>query len=187
MVLVEHTVRPFANVGIPRMAIEVRPRESSVPRPVVLGVRGGMNAHVSATSLDVALEVVLLCGVQYVAGCVQEDDGAISREVLRGERASVFSRVDGEPVFLSELFDSGDPDSDGAVSESGRLGEDEYARLLAACGDWDADRSEQKRERDESLHGRSRAMGDDQRTPARQSAPPPPRWTEEAPGGVSDA
>src|SRR6266581_5145956 len=135
MVLVEHTVRPFANVGIPRMAIEVRPRESSVPRPVVLGVRGGMNAHVSATSLDVALEVVLLCGVQYVAGCVQEDDCAVSREVLRGESGGVFGRVDGEPILLSELPDSRDPDSDGAVAESRRLGEHEYARLLGACGD----------------------------------------------------
>src|SRR6267143_1779692 len=112
-----------------------------------------MNSHVSTASLDVALEVVLLCGVQYVAGCVQEDDCAVSRQVLRGERAGVFGRVDGESILLSELLNSSEPDSYGAVAESGRLGENEYARLLAACGDWNADRSEQKRERDESLHG----------------------------------
>jgi len=153
VVLVEHTERGLANVGVVRMAIEPGAGEPAVPRPVVLRVRGGMNSHVSATSLDVALEIVLLCGVQYVASCVEEDNCAVSREVLRGERAGVFGRVYGEPILLSELPDSGDPDSDGAVAESGRLREDEYAGLLAACGDRDAGRSEQKREQDESLHG----------------------------------
>jgi len=129
-----------------------------------------MNSHVSAAGLDVALEIVLLRGVEYVAGRVQEDDGAVSREVLRGERAGVFGCVDGEPILLTELFDSGDPDPDRAVAESGRLGEDEYTGVLAACGDRDADQSEQERERDESLHGRSKAKGHDQRTAACQSA-----------------
>ena len=156
---VEHAVGAFANVRIVWMAIEPCAGEPAVPRPVVLRVRCGMNSHVSTAGLDVALEIVLLCGVQYVAGRIEKHDGAISRQVLRGERAGVFCRVDGEPILLSERPDSGAPDSDGAVSESGRLGEDEYARLLAACGDRNADRSEQKRDRDESLHGRSRAQG----------------------------
>src|ERR1700682_4807007 len=151
--LVEHTERALANVGVVRMATEPGAGEPAVPGPVVLGVRRGMNSHVSATSLDVALEIVLLCGVQYVAGCVQPDDCAVPREVLRGEGAGIFGRVDGEPILLSELPDSGESHSDGAVAVSGRLGEDEYARLLAACGDRNADRSEQKRERGESLHG----------------------------------
>ena len=117
-----------------------------------------MNSDVSATSLDVALEIVLLRGVEYVAGRVQKDHGTISRQVLRGERSGVFGSVDGEPIFLSELSDGGAADSDGTVAEPGRLGEDEHARFLAARGDRDGDRSEQKRERDESLHERSRAM-----------------------------
>ena len=41
-----------------------------------------------------------------------------------GERAGVFGRVDGEPVLLPELSDGGEPDSDGAVTEAGGLGED---------------------------------------------------------------
>ncbi len=71
-----------------------------------------MNSHVSATGLDVALEIVLLCVVEYVAGCVQPHHRAVSREVLRGERAGVFGRVDGEAILLSEFFYRGDPDSD---------------------------------------------------------------------------
>jgi hypothetical protein len=96
-----------------------------------------MNSNVSTARLDVALEIVLLCVVEYVTGCVQEDDCPVPRQVLRRERARVFGRVDGEPILLSELSNSGAPYSDGAVAESGRLREDEYAGILAACGDRD--------------------------------------------------
>src|SRR5207237_4326367 len=140
------------------MTIEPGASEPAVPRPVVLGVGGGMNSYVSATSLDVALEIVLLCGVQYVAGRVQEDDSAVSCQIFRGESACVFSRVDAEPILLPELSDSGAADSDGAVAESRRLGEHQYPVFLTACSDRDADRSEQKYERDESLHWRSSGM-----------------------------
>src|ERR1700730_4055090 len=101
-----------------------------------------MNSHVSAAGLDVALEIVLLGGVEHVAGCVQEHHGAVSREILRCERAGVFGRVDGEPILLSELPDGGDSVWDGAVAESGGLREDKYARILTACGDGDTERSE---------------------------------------------
>ncbi len=150
--LVEHAVGGFANVGVAWVSIEPGARESAVPRPVVLRVRGGMNSHVSATGLDVALEIILLCGVQYVAGCVQPDNRAVSREVLRCKRAGVFGRVDGEAILLSEFLYSRNPDCDGAVAESCRLGEDEHARLLGACGDGDAERSERERERNKSMH-----------------------------------
>ena len=164
MTLVENAIGGFANVGISRMPIEPGAGESAVPRPVVLGVRGRMDSHVSAAGLDVALEIVLLRGVEYVAGGVQKDNRAISREILRREGGGVFGRVDGEPVLLPQLADGGASDTDGAVSESGRLGEDEHARLLSVCGGREANESEQKHERGEALHRRSRAMVDDQRT-----------------------
>ena len=116
-----------------------------------------MDADVSATGLDVSLEIVLLRGVEYVAGGVQENDGAVSRKILLGKRRGVLGRVDGEPVLLSEPLNGGESDSDGAMSESGRFGEDEYAWLLGVRGNGDAERGE-KRERSESLHGRSEAM-----------------------------
>src|SRR5258706_307279 len=179
-ILFRQAVGGFANVGVAGMANAPGARESAVPWPAVLGVGGGMNSNVSATGLDVALEIVLLCVVQYVAGCVEPDHCAVPREVLRRESAGVFGRVDGESVFHSELFDGGDPDSDGTVSEPGGFGEDEYARLLGACGNGYAERSEKKRERDESMHLRSRRWGDGRRTATRQFAPPYQRAKNEA-------
>jgi hypothetical protein len=139
-----------------------------------------MNSDVSATGLDVALEIVLLCGVEYVAGCVQENNSSISSEILRSERAGVFGCVDGESILLSELSDRGDPDSDGGVAESGRFGEYEYAGvILVSGGDVAGERSCEKRECEKSLHGRLKAMRDDELMGLRQSASPPARRTED--------
>jgi hypothetical protein len=110
--LVEHAKGALADVWIVWMAVEAGAREPAVPRPVVLRIRGGMNSHVSAASLDVALEIILLCGVEHVTGRVQKHDCAVFPEIFRRERAGVFGRFDGESVLLSELSDSGDPDSD---------------------------------------------------------------------------
>src|SRR5215211_4483694 len=111
MALVEHTERAFANVGIVRMSVEPCPGESAVPRPVVFSISSGMNSDISAAGLDVALEIILLGGVEHVAGCVQENDCAVPREILRGECAGVFSRVDREPILLSELSNRRYPDT----------------------------------------------------------------------------
>src|SRR4026208_695477 len=119
--LVEHTEGAFADVGVVWMAIEPGASQPAVPRPVVLRVGGSVNSEVSTTSLDVALEVVLLCGVEYVAGGVEEDDCAVLREVLGGERAGVFGGVDGKAILLSEFPDRGESDSNRAVSISGCL------------------------------------------------------------------
>src|SRR2546430_3685192 len=59
---IEHPVAARAHVGIVGMAVEVRAGQSAVPRPVVLGVRGGVHADVAAARLDVAFEDVLLRG-----------------------------------------------------------------------------------------------------------------------------
>lgn len=113
-----------------------------------------MNSDVSSAGLDVSLEVVLLRGVEHVASGVQENDGAISSEILRCEGAGVFCRIDGESVFLSQLPDRGQPILDGAMPVSGCLREDEYAGILCLCGHRAEERNEKNRERKESLHGR---------------------------------
>src|SRR5690349_24397304 len=87
------------------MAVEVRAREPPVPRPVVLGVGRRVNAYVSATSLDVALEIVLLRKVENIARRVEKDDGSIARQILLRERIGVFGGIDGETVFLTEFSD----------------------------------------------------------------------------------
>src|SRR4051812_50184356 len=94
-----------------------------------------MNSDVAAARLDVALEVILLRGVEHVAGCTEENHRAVACEILRRERRRVLGGVDGEPVLLSEFSNGGETDADGAVSESGGFGEDEDARLLTGSGD----------------------------------------------------
>src|SRR2546421_365800 len=76
---IEHPVAARTYVGIAGMAVEVRAGQSGVPRPVVLGVRGGVPADVAAARLDVALEDVLLRRIQDVTRRIQEDDCAVSR------------------------------------------------------------------------------------------------------------
>src|SRR5438477_2616019 len=117
------------------MAVEVGAGQSAVPRPVVLGVRGGMHADVSAARLDVALEDILLRRIQHLPRRTQEDDGAVARQVLLRKSAGVLSRVDRKPMLLSELAYGGDAVGSGVVTESGGLGKDEHVRLLRRCGD----------------------------------------------------
>src|SRR5687768_18446788 len=111
-----------------------------------------MNSDVSAAGLDVALEIILLGGVEHVAGGVEEDDCAVPAEVLRGECARILGCVDREPVLLSELSDRGDARSDGAVAETLCPGEDQYAGILAMRSGG-AERNQDESESDESLHG----------------------------------
>src|SRR5207247_10757171 len=100
---VGHAVAALAHFGITRMAVEVGARQSTVPRPVVLGVCGRMHADVSAARLDVALEDILLRWIQHVARRTQEDDGAVARQVFLREGAGVLRRVDRESIPLAEL------------------------------------------------------------------------------------
>ena len=153
---VEYAVAAFAHVGIARMAVEVRARQSAVPRPVVLGVRGGMHADVSASRLDVALEDILLRWIQHVARRTQEDDGAVARQVLLGKGAGILRCVDRESILLAELPDCGDAVGNGAVAVSCRFGEDEDPRFLSVCGDGDRDRGKERERNEESWHGHCR-------------------------------
>src|SRR3982750_1777505 len=113
---------PMVVAGV---AVEPRSGESAVPRPVVLGVSGGMDPDVAAASLDEPLEIVLLCGIEHIAGGVEKHDSAISGEVLGAERGGVLGGVDGEPIFLSELSDCSEADSDRAVSVPSGIGGEE--------------------------------------------------------------
>ena len=73
----------FRTFGLCGWLVELRAGELAVPRPVVLGVGGGVDADPAAARLDVALERVLLRVVEDVAGRAQEDDGAV---LARGSR-----------------------------------------------------------------------------------------------------
>ena len=68
-----------------RMIQEVRPDETPVPRPVVLGIGRRVDPDETAALLDVALEGRLLFGVEYISAGVQEHDDAVARQALVGE------------------------------------------------------------------------------------------------------
>src|SRR2546423_8375086 len=172
---VEHAVAARAYVGIAGMAVEVRAGQSAVPRPVVLSVRGGVHADVAAARPDVALEDVLLRRIEDVTRRIQEDDRAVSRQVLLRKDAGILRRIDCKPILLSELLYCGDAVGDRAVTKSRRLGEDEHARLLRVCRDGDRDRGEERERDDESGHG-TRERWETTATGVRQSAAPFGMW-----------
>ena len=60
-----------------RMVAEVRAHQLAVPGPRVLGVGRGVDAHVAAATLDVALERRLLGVVERVARGREEDHGVV--------------------------------------------------------------------------------------------------------------
>src|SRR5690606_8478853 len=108
-----------------RVRVEVRADEAAVELPVVLGVGGGVDAHVAAAVLDVALERLLLVGVQDVTGGGQEGHRVVLGEVGGGELAGLLGRVDGDAGRAAEFLQRGDALRDGVVAEAGGLGEDQ--------------------------------------------------------------
>ena len=72
-----------------RVVGEVGADQLAVPGPVVLGVRGRVDAGEPAAALDVALEGALLGLVEHVTGGGEEDDDLVLGEVRVGEGAGV--------------------------------------------------------------------------------------------------
>ena len=115
-----------------RMRGEVGAHQVAVPVPAVLGVGGGVDAHVAVARRDVALECGLLRVGEDVARGRQEDDGLVLGEVGVVEGGRVLGGVDREVVRGAERLDRGDALVDRVVAKVGRLGEDEHA--LEWCG-----------------------------------------------------
>jgi hypothetical protein len=86
------------NRWVPR---EIGADELTVPFPLVLGVRRGMNAHEAATSSYVPLECRLLGGVQHVTGGAQEDDRTEIIQPVIPELAWILRMLDREAMLLS--------------------------------------------------------------------------------------
>ena len=72
-----------------------------------LALGGAADADEAAAVVDVALEGVLLRGVERVAGVAEEDDGAVAVEVGGREVGRVLARVDVEVVRGAERLDGG--------------------------------------------------------------------------------
>ncbi|CAM5451318.1 hypothetical protein STENM36S_05887 [Streptomyces tendae] len=108
-----------------RVRVEVGADEAAVELPVVLGVGGGVDAHVAAAVLDVVLERLLLVGVEDVTGGGQEGDRVVLGQVGRGELSGLLGRGDRDAGRGAQLLQRGDALGDGVVAEAGGLGEDQ--------------------------------------------------------------
>src|SRR5215472_10645019 len=64
---VNHVNRCLHNSGVSMDTIKVGAYEATVPRPVVTGIAGRVNANITATCPDITLECKLLGIVEYLA------------------------------------------------------------------------------------------------------------------------
>ena len=120
----------LADAGDARVVAEVGADEPAVPRPVVLGVRRGVNARVAAAGPDVALERGLLGGVEHVAGRAQEDHYVAVRQIGVGEQGGVLRGVDLEAVLHAHLSDLVVPDGMHSVWRNAAVLEDQRSNSL---------------------------------------------------------
>src|SRR5438105_4696372 len=124
------------------MRCEIRADQTTVKRPVVLGVSRGVDPDKAVASLDVALEGSLLIGLQNVAGGQQEDDRTVACEGGVGEDARIFGRVDYKSMLIAKCADGIDRVRDRFVAETCGPREDQHAvaclRLLRASASDDA-------------------------------------------------
>ena len=86
----------------PGWRLEVRPDQLSVPRPVVLGVAGRVDADVAAPGPDEPLDRGLLPGVEHVAGRQKEDDRPVRRQAGIRKDRRVLGVVHAKAVLSAE-------------------------------------------------------------------------------------
>src|SRR4030095_14939278 len=105
-----------------RMAAEPRANQTTVPRPIVLGVTGGVNADVTATSPNVTFERGLLSGIEDVARRREKNHGTKLRQICVREVRRIFTGNNVEIIQSAQLADSGDTIRDRGMSKGSSLG-----------------------------------------------------------------
>src|ERR1700731_4039528 len=82
-----------------RMVCEIGADKPPVPRPLILGVAGGVDAGEPAAGADEGLEGRLLARVEDLSRSAEEDDDPVPGEFRRSEAAGVLGAVHAEPVL----------------------------------------------------------------------------------------
>src|ERR1700730_12028224 len=108
-----------------RVVCEIGADKPPVPRPLILGVAGRVDAGEPAAGADEGLEGGLLAWVEDLSRGAEEDDDSVPGEFRRSEAAAVLGAVDAEPVLGTQRFDRGNALRDRVVAKAGRLREDE--------------------------------------------------------------
>src|SRR5689334_19912394 len=85
-----------------RIAEEVCAKHAAVPRPVVLGVCGGVNAYKSSTGMNEVLERRLLRQIEDVTCRVQKNNDSISGQVCIRESGRIRRVVDIKTILPAQ-------------------------------------------------------------------------------------
>ena len=105
------------------MAVEIGADELPVPGPLVLGIRGGVDACDASTLLHERLQSLLLSFVEDVARRAEHDDHVEARETVRVKDGCVFGRLDRKAMRVAQLTQRLDTVGDGGVAVPFGLGE----------------------------------------------------------------
>lgn len=111
------------------MGREVRPHQTAVEGPVVLGVGRRVDAHVAAAGGDIVLERLLLVGVEDITGGGEEHHRVVAGQVVGGELRARLGGVDLDPGGRAQLLQRGDTLGDRVMTEPCGPGEDQNALL----------------------------------------------------------
>src|SRR5262249_37165353 len=111
------------------VAAKVCPDQLTVPGPAILGVGGGMDAHVAIAALDVALKRGLLILIEHGACGGEKDYQLVVGQTLISEETRVLGSVDTETVRGAQVRNCRDPIRNRVVPISSRLGEDQRRKL----------------------------------------------------------
>ena len=112
------------------MVVEFRAHQFDVPWPVMLGIRGGMDADIATTALIPGFECGLLAGVEDISACIEEQRYLVIGQLVDKDR-SVVCHGDSEIVFNSESLNRGDTVRNGSMGEARSLGEDQHVEAVA--------------------------------------------------------
>jgi len=98
---------------------EVPTHQFAVPRPIVFGISGRVDAYIATTRLDVALKSVLLSSVEYVTSCTKKHHRSILLQVRFVEFGGIFGSVHRKTFALAHLDEGNFARIDGRVAENG--------------------------------------------------------------------
>ena len=137
-----------------RLAVEVEYEETSMKIRTQADIEKLEQVPVTERIRHVSV-ADLLRRIEDVTRRIEEDDGAVARQVLLGKGAGVLGRGDREPMLPSELPYRGDAVGDRAVTKSRCLGEDQHPRFLRVrrAGNRDRGNEGEREGNEESVHG----------------------------------
>src|ERR1700722_56838 len=109
---------------------EIAAHEVAVPLPIILAVRGGVDADKAAAVTNIALQGFFLLWPEDFSGWAQENEGGVFAKNLWAEPGGVGGGVDGKTVAGAELADSGDAGADAGMMVAVGLAKDEHFWLV---------------------------------------------------------